>query len=191
MSNIQAALVRAVLEKWPSYEWTIQGFGMARTKLADVGRIHVWDSRLRVSLVSDIHAHPWPLNSTVISGELINQRFQVNPAERLGMPYMRSLIATGEGGGLIGEPELVKMYGDKPEFYKAGDIYQQEPTEIHRSIPMDGTVTLVERPMGPPLQETSVYWPAGTEWVSAEPRKPRDQYELYNIIQYALARWAV
>lgn len=36
--NIQAALVRAVLEKWRAYEWSVQGFGFLRTKIADVGR---------------------------------------------------------------------------------------------------------------------------------------------------------
>jgi hypothetical protein len=190
--DLQSALVLSILRQWRSFEWTIQGFGFARTKLANVGRIHVWDSRLRVPLVSDVHAHPWPLRSTIISGELINQRFKVNPAERWGMPYMQSAIATGEGGGLIGEPQLVKLYGERPEFYRAGDTYEQAPEEVHRSIPMDGTVTLIERPMGPPLQETLVYWPEGTQWVSAEPRAPNDRYghELEPIISHALARWA-
>src|ERR1700691_1916546 len=44
--DIQAALVRAILEQWKSYQWTVQGFGFIRTKIADIGRIHVWDSRL-------------------------------------------------------------------------------------------------------------------------------------------------
>ena len=67
--NIQSALVRSILERWRAYEWTVQGFGFARTKIADVGRIHVWDSRLAVDLVSTMHTHPWPLRSTIISGE--------------------------------------------------------------------------------------------------------------------------
>src|SRR5690606_32204815 len=36
--NIQAALVRSILEKYRSYEWTVQGFGFVRTKIANVGR---------------------------------------------------------------------------------------------------------------------------------------------------------
>lgn len=183
--SMTAALVRAILEKWASYEWTVQGFGMVRTKIANVGRIHVWDSRLRTPLVSDMHAHPWSLRSTVISGELINQRFC---RDGEGMPYMHSRIATGEGGGLLGEPELVSMSGLTPEAYRSDDCYEQSADEIHRTIPQDGTVTLLERALGPPLQETSVYWPAGTDWVSAEPHKI-EAWPLERTIKYALARW--
>lgn len=191
--NIQSALVKSILERWEHYEWTIQGFGMARTKIADVGRIHVWDSRLRAPLVSDIHAHPWPLHSTVISGELINQRFDVAPADTEHhsghLPYYRSIIKTGEGGGLTGEPEDVLLSLLSTDFLIPGDFYNQAPEEIHRSIPQDGTVTLLERPQGPPLQETSVFWPKGMEWVSAEPRRPSSDYALNPIIALALARW--
>lgn len=183
--GMTAALVRAILGKWKSYEWTVQGFGMARTKIANVGRIHVWDSRLRTPLVSDMHAHPWSLRSTIISGELINQRFR---SDGEGMPYMHSRIATGEGGGLLGEPNLVSMSSHAPEAYRSGDTYEQLADEVHRTIPQDGTVTLLERTLGPPLQETSVYWPAGTSWVSAEPQVI-DSWPLERAMNYALARW--
>ena len=184
--NIQAALVRSILEKWGSYNWTVQGFGMARTKIADVGRIHVWDGSLRVPQVSDTHEHPWELRSTVISGELINQRFGV--VDKSNMPYVRSAIATGEGGGLTGEPEEVCLSLFPVEFYTPGMDYKQNADEIHRSIPQDGTVTLLERQMGEPLQETRVYWPRGTGWVSAEPR-PATEEEVRRVVEYALARW--
>lgn len=170
---------------------------MARVKIADVGRVHVWDSRLRTPLVSDVHEHPWPLKSTIISGEMLNQRFsQVEEGECLSpfplpyyRPYYRQTLKTGEGGGLVGEPKVVTLRPHMPEFYCAGSLYVQSPSEIHRSQPQDGTVTLMERPMGPPLQETFVYWPLGMDWVSAEPRRPRNEYELSAIIALALARW--
>jgi len=198
--NIMAALVQAILERPHSYEWTVQGFGQLRTKLASVGRIHVWDSRLRVPLVSDIHAHPWDLTSTIISGELINQRFTdtsaadyepADPDDDLPpvLPYVHSRIATGEGGGLIGTPSPALLLPHAPEFYRSGQRYRQRGAEIHRSIPIDGTVTLIERQMGEPLQETSVYWPRGTQWVSAEPRPARAE-EIDATIKYALDRWS-
>jgi hypothetical protein len=188
--NIQSALVRSILEQWRHYEWTIQGFGFARTKIADVGRIHVWDSRLRMpTMLADVHAHPWPLYSTIISGELINCRF-ADLLPEAGLPYMRSLLKTGEGGGLVGEPTECKLSLIDNKFYTAGQSYSQEPEEIHRTQAQDGTVTLLERPQGPPLQETYTYWPAGTAWISAEPRKPRSEYELGPIIELALARWS-
>lgn len=194
MSKITAALVRSILEKYSSYEWTVQGFGMVRTKIADVGRIHIWDSRLRVPLVSDIHAHPWELTSNVISGELINQRFIAvdKPSdEGFLLPYMEQRIATGEGGGLIGEPVECWLIADEQvEFYIAGETYSQRKTELHRSIPQDDTVTLLQREQGPSLQETFVYWPRGTRWVSAEPR-PATSAEVAMAVGYALARWSV
>lgn len=185
--NIQAALVRSILEKWRSYAWTVQGFGFIRTKIADVGRIHVWDSSLATRIVSTMHTHPWPLRSTIISGELINQRFKETELDS-GLAYMRSRIATGEGGGLIGDPEPVYLVPMVPETYWHELRYTQEPNEIHRSIPQDGTVTLIERPQGPPLEEAMVYWPRGTVWVSAEP-KPAELYDVERVIGYALMRW--
>lgn len=187
--NIQSALVRSILEQYRSYEWTIQGFGFARTKIANVGRIHVWDSRLAVPLVSTMHTHPWPLRSTIISGELINQRYVEDESKEEGFPYMRSCIKTGEGGGLAGEPCEVRIGALPPQFHGPGETYEQKPDEIHRTFAQDGTVTLLERPQGPPLEEASVYWPRGTQWASAEPGMV-EQWKLDMVIQYALARWA-
>jgi hypothetical protein len=135
--------------------------------------------------VSDVHAHPWPLCSTIISGELINQRFKVGGT----LPYLMQKIATGEGGGLLDKPQLVHLEPQLPETYGPGREYQQLPEELHRSIPQDGTVTLLERPMGDPLQETVVLWPRGTEWVSAEPR-PAKEHEIQMAVSYALQRWS-
>ena len=185
--SIQAALVRSILEKWQAYTWTRQGFGFVRTKIADVGRIHVWDARLAVDGVSTAHTHPWLLESSIISGELVNQRFTVCPT---GMPYTRSDIKTGEGGGLTGELQTLGLRSEPPEAYTSGASYQQKPEEIHRTLAQDGTVTLIQRPQGPPLEVAQVYWPVGTSWVSAEPR-PIDGWELGRVIEYALARWFV
>lgn len=191
MANIQTALVRAILEKYKSYEWTVQGFGFIRTKITDVGRIHVWDSRLTVPLVSTVHTHPWPLHSTIISGELINQRFVIDesPEKYLSsLQYIESDIKTGEGGGLTGEPREVRFTDTSLENYIPGDTYSQAPEEIHRTIAQDGTVTLLERPLGPPLEIAKVYWPKGTQWGSAEP-KPIAGWELDRTVAFALMRW--
>jgi hypothetical protein len=195
---IKAALVRAILEQWRSYDWTVQGFGMVRTKLANVGRIHIWDARLKNPLVSDVHAHPWPFHSTIISGGLINVKFAVFsradvPEEEMatcGLPYLQQDILTGEGGGLCKERplKLVWLQIRSLVTYVHNQTYMQQPEEVHRSIPEDGTVTLLERPMGPPLERTQVYWPEGWGWVSAEPRKAAD-WEVERAVDTALARW--
>jgi len=193
--SIQSALVRSILQRWHAYEWTQQGFGFVRTKIADVGRIHVWDSRVATPRVSTVHTHPWPLHSTIIAGELINCRFvhkddRTTPFRSEGLFYQSSRIATGEGGGLVGDISLVELFVCQPEAYQVGDSYQQKPGEIHRTIAQDGTVTLLERPQGPPLEEALTFWPRGTPWVSAEPR-PIYGSDLKPIIEYALARWVV
>jgi hypothetical protein len=188
--NIESALGLSILQQWRSYEWTVQGFGFIRTKIQNVGRIHVWDSKLTTPRVSTMHTHPWALRSTIVSGELINQRFVETESAPRAMPYLRNRIATGEGGGLLGEPTPVKILpADDPEWYLPGDTYAQRADEIHRSIPQDGTVTLMTRPQGPPLEEATVYWPAGTQWVSAEPQKLAE-WQTAEVIAYALARWA-
>lgn len=189
--NITTALVQSVLRSWRAYEWTVQGFGFVRTKIADVGRIHVWDSRLTVPLVSTIHTHPWALRSTIISGELINCRFLFDTESKLDraeLPYMRSRLKTGEGGGLVGEPEALFLLPKVPEIYTAGESYNQHRDEIHRTIAQDGTVTLLERDQGPPLEEAFTYWPQGGAWVSAEP-KPVEPWQLEMVIKHALALW--
>jgi hypothetical protein len=190
MSKMQTALVKSVLERWQAFDWTVQGFGMVRTKIADVGRIHIWDSRLRVPLVSDVHAHPWNFRSTIISGELHNQRFNEGTQELYAIPYTRQAIATGEGGGLVSDPVDAWLVDSVTEFYYSGESYEQSADEIHRSMPQDGTVTLMERTQGPPLQETVVYWPRGTSWVSAEPKKA-ESWQIERAVTYALARWNV
>lgn len=195
MMTMTAALVLSILKQWRSFEWTVQGFGFIRTKIENVGRIHVWDSRLRVPLVSDVHTHPWQLMSTIISGELINQRFLVDNSEEdepplLGplMPYTGQTIKTGEGGGLHGESQPVMLQSARTEFFQTGQVYSQEPWEIHRTIAQDGTVTLMERPQGPPLGIAHVYWPRGLQWISAEP-KPAQAYQIEATVNLALQRW--
>jgi hypothetical protein len=184
--KLQSELVRSILLQWRAYEWTVQGFGFIRTKIGTAGRIHVWDSKLSVSRVSTVHTHPWPLVSTVISGELINQRFEIDSEGPVDCLHSR--LKTGEGGHLVGETQSVRLKPSATEFYTRGQSYSQKPEEIHCSIPAYGTVTLMERPQGPPLEEASVYWPAGTEWVTAEPRRAKD-YEIEDVISFALQRW--
>lgn len=185
------ALVYEVLCRHRCYAWSKQGFGMYRTKIADVGRIHVWDSRIRAPLVSDVHEHPWDLTSRIVSGELINQRFGRLEAPNVpAIKYRVSDIKTGEGGGLTGETEEVLLSAFDPEFYLPGRTYTQQANEIHRTIAMDGTVTLMTRDQGPPLQATRVYWPAGMGWVTAETKEvDSGDYQLAQAVYLALMRW--
>jgi hypothetical protein len=102
-----------------------------------------------------------------------------------GFGFIRTKL---EDVGRIGEPEDVLLSPGEPETYWQGASYEQKPEEIHRTIAQDGTVTLIERPQGPPLEEACVYWPRGTQWVSAEP-KPAEEWRVAPVIAYALSRW--
>lgn len=190
--------VRNILENCEHYEWTVQGFGFMRAKLSGA-RVHIWDSSLRTPHVSDVHTHPWPFTSTIISGELVNLRYYslyASSSARINtMPYHCQQIQTGEGGGLIGEPDMCMLAAGSAEMYTSsailkGDIpsYSQESNEIHRTVAADGTVTLLERPQGPPDERAVVYWPLGASWISAEPR-PATPDEVERVISYALVRW--
>lgn len=72
--------------------------------------------------------------------------------------------------------------------YTAGDIYSQAPAEIHSTHPIDGTITLMQK--FPTDDESArVYWPFGTEWVSAEPRTALT-HEIERVAGVALAQLA-
>lgn len=181
-----SGLVREILNRANDFTWTVQGFGFLRTKIQNVGRIHVWDSRLAVPGVSTMHTHPWSFKSTIISGELMNARYVMTIDGQ--MLYQSSIIQTGEGGGLIGDQLPVRVNCAGVDHYSAGDSYTQEANDIHRSIAMDGTVTLLERQQGPADEKAHVFWPYGTTWISAEPR-PAQEYEITSAVSAAIMRW--
>ncbi len=183
-------LVQKVLERARHYEWTLQGFGMLRLYLNNVGRIHVWDSAYATADVSVIHDHAWDLQSQVVAGELTNIRYAVC-GESEGKPYWCQNIATGEGGGPIGEPlacflvrEGFELLGDT----RTRQSYAQASSEIHETRYVDGTVTLVARPEGAGRKTARSFYPFDFEWVSAEPR-PATTEEVVNICESALAKW--
>lgn len=201
--EVTRELVRTILQRASNYQWTVQGFGMLRLYLAKVGRIHLWDSRVRTGNVSDMHTHPWPLRSTIIAGEIVNERYAEIPealspalADALACGERRAmwaqLLQTGEGGGLKGAPREVVVRRMSREIYRAGNVYSQRPAEIHVSLPVDGCVTIMERPKGPDFTEHAwVYWDreAGRMgWVSAEPR-PATIREVGQAAAHALETW--
>mgnify|MGYP001598856707 CR=1 FL=1 len=170
-----AELVRKVLEHPEPYSWTLQGFGMLRMYLGEVGRIHVWcPARLATPGVSDVHTHFWALKSTVVSGAVRNVRYSVRPAgpgDGAEPTHVGQLLRTGEGGGLTGEPQPVRLAQRSDESYRAGAAYEQSPDEVHRTLPSSGAVTVMERFEQRLAKKTAwTFWPVGGEWVSAEPR---------------------
>lgn len=172
-----------------STRWTLQGLGMLRMYLGEDKslRLHVWNNRYVFPGSSEMHTHPWHLTSLIVAGVVNQHRF----TESVGhgtKPYMRQVIHCGTGGGLIGGPEPVALVQGYRETYHEGDCYSQQADEIHVSSPVPGTVTLVERTFLEDAEHAFVFWQAGQDWVSAEPR-PATAYEVAGILRESLERW--
>jgi len=185
------ALVKHLLEHPESMEWTLQGFGMLRCYLEPEVRLHVWDSRFKAPDVSELHTHPWDFHSLVVAGVVRNHRFvETTEGAHQGtgqqIPRKRQTIRCGEGGGLVGEPVDVFLAEQPTETFEAGETYTQKAEEIHRSIPEDGTVTIIEREFREDTEHAFVYFQG--EWGTAEPR-PASPAEVAAILDNALGTW--
>lgn len=168
------AFVRFIYENRDNFYWSLQGFGMLRLHLPDNRRLHIWDSRYRVPGVSDIHDHlQWGLSSYIVSGSLVNRIWEMNSGPSFqGCDYPMRMVTLKPGSGthFKSEPESCMLRAVSEYRYIAGDTYSQAPNVIHQSIPDDGTITLMTK--FPTDDESArVFWPSGSEWVSAEPRQ--------------------
>lgn len=185
---VTKTLVQQILEEPMEHDWTIQGLGMLRMYL-DEGRtlrLHVWSDAARYENVSELHTHPWDMLSQIVVGELRQHRFV--PSLDDEVTHMCQKILCGEGGGLCDAPRPVGLRAMLPEEYVSGDTYRQLWWEIHRSEPMDGTVTCVKREFTSDPDHAYVFWPAGEEWVTAEPR-PATEEEVLALTENALEKW--
>lgn len=181
-------LVQALLEKAEHYEWSLQGFGMLRLRLANGMRLHVWDDRFRVPGVSDIHDHPWGFVSTVIAGRLTNTRYVLRPNPADGELFHCATIRCGENACLVTSPVLVGLGKSALEVVPAGMGYVQQWTDIHLTTPERGTVTIIERGFRADTEHARVFWPAGAKWVDAKPR-PATREEVLAITTNSLLTW--
>lgn len=176
--KVTKEMVREILHHAQRYPWTYQGFGMLRLYLGKVARIHIWDPRTAVRRVSNIHTHFWDLRSTVVCGRMDNVRYQIAPNRGGSISFsshMMQTLITGEGGGLIGTPEKCNLQIRAVDKIHEGGSYFQRNDEIHQSLPIAGTVTILEREEGSGQKVAQTFWPIGWDWVSAEPRPATDQ----------------
>lgn len=173
-----------LLEQALKFRWSLQGFGMLRLHVSDKIRLNIWDSRYRVPNVSMIHNHPWHFRSFIVNGVLSNTRYRVTTNAHSTRMYLHANIKPGPGGGMITTGDCLCLTPNPIEIYTTGDWYYQRSNEIHISSPVDGTITLNYRErVGDDVAD--VYWPYGTDWVSAEPRDAT-QDEIQQITSYAL-----
>lgn len=183
------ALASAILHHANNFEWSLQGMGFIRLHLVGHCRLHVWDRRFRAPGVSMIHDHlQWALNSTILSGELVNRIYVERDEAGEGEPYEWAMIKPGAGCYFKSEPRRTFLSPMLfPERLLPGEHYRQAPDVIHETDAIDGTVTIIRKEPTPD-DSARVFWPAGTEWGSAEPRKATPD-EVANIVSLALSRW--
>jgi len=205
------AVIASLIHHSAASDWTLQGLGMFRLDVVDLSRrLHVWvPSMFAKKNVTTIHTHPWHFNSTIIAGALRNRLFTelTKPEEvRNGVPYSKLEIECGLGGGASGPRVDASLFCHNEFSYRAGETYDLWSHEIHETIPEDGTITLIERrfpdkagvwgalrtiplPDGPRPHHAHVFFPTGTEWVSAEPRSATEDevVEMKKIARRSLA----
>lgn len=184
-------LIKKILEQAEHYEWSLQGLGMLRLYLDANTRLHVWDKRHAFPGASPIHDHlQWALNSTIISGGMVNVRYVEQLKARANqMTHMVGTLKAGYGCYFKDEPKPTRLVQCEPEHYLPGHSYWQRAAEIHESCPENGTVTLMRKSPTDDNESARVFWPIGTEWGSAEPR-PATLAEVRVITQYALMHWS-
>jgi hypothetical protein len=189
MNNDQLtkALVKNLLENPHDNEWSIQGLGMLRTYLAPETRLHVWSQVASVEAASKMHTHPWDFESLIVSGRVcdFNCR-EITQYEGGGTRMRKQTIRCGEGGGLIGEPEDVRISVWPPKAYTEGQTYSHKAEDIHYSVPEEGSVTIIQREFREDTEHAFVYF--NGEWGTAEPR-PATDGEIVAVCGSALERW--
>lgn len=187
-----AHLIRTDILEFPErHEWSIQGFGMLRTYLAPDLRLHVWDPDFRVQDVSDIHDHPWNFESIVLSGSIENRRYRIRPSDATPT-HWQGRIVCGPNPVEHGAKDIRSVHLEQwcEGIFRPGDTYKMQADELHASIPTPGCVTLIQRTKADKDPERAfVYWPLGTNWISAEPR-PATPSEWRRITRRALDCWS-
>lgn len=175
--------VATILKNPKDYEWTLQGLGMLRLYLSTGMRLHVWSTQHAVKDVSVIHDHPWDFHSVVLCGRMIDMVYEIEPGEPT---HHEQSIMCGVGAHTITEKSNVRLALRSNDAHYAEDTYNRKAEQLHQSMPINGTVTLIDRTRFLPDRDLArVFFPLGTDFVSAEPR-PATLEEVQAITQPAL-----
>jgi hypothetical protein len=185
--NMLHASIKRILNHAGAFDWSLQGFGMLRLYLTPKIRLHIWHSGFAVPNFSPIHDHPWDFTSVVIAGEIKQHRYirlaRMMPAHC--EEYLSTKIKCGPGGGPVEDRADVIYLRRLPlEKYVAGERYCQLADELHESLPVDGTVSIITREFKPDPEHALVAWKSGP-YVSAEPRKATEP-EVWAFVTKAL-----
>ena len=193
-------MVRQVLAHPEGHPWTLMGFGMLRCDLGGRDyRLNIWDRRYRTIDVASIHDHPWDLESLILSGPITNvlyedrDRFELSTNPHYCTHY-RNTIQPGSDGVELDPPKLTELAEVSRTSYGPGEGYAQGGKEIHDSLYLTGTVTLIRRTNRATEARSGdrarIYWPkaAGATWVDAIPQEATAE-KVRAICDVALAMW--
>lgn len=168
-------------------EWTVQGFGMMRTYLdpEKTWRLNIYHPVLMVPNVSVVHNHPWDFDSWILGGTLTNIRYGASDEQSTFqhsgtegeaqyeyariMTGIQSPVGDAGAGGVMSQGTQWLIPVDVTD-YTAGNYYSMHHAEIHETRYTPGCVTLNRRCKIGDGEHATVFWPAGTPWVSAKPR---------------------
>jgi hypothetical protein len=178
---LHKALVSMILQHAEDYPWTLQDIGLLGLRLDDRRefRLHVWDPTY--STVGDdppIHDHPYDFTSTIIAGEMINTRYEGDPA---GTEFTRFRYVPSDENSRTAD--TVRLSGTATT-YKGGDSYQQLSPELHDSCQQPGTVSIIRCH----FRDTPFLTVCrkGSDWVWGQSR-PATSEEVKRITSKALA----
>lgn len=175
-------LTLGILERAENWDWSVQGLGMLRLYIKNLGRLHIWDESLMYPNVSRIHNHSWDLQSTVIVGALQNIIYVPDPN---GYTFWRKKIVAGYNYQELSTDEQVRLIPTTNPVYFPGDIYAQKADEIHFTNPLELTVTIMERHKLAEDEITEVYYEK--EFGNAKSR-PATAEEILRVTQRAVQR---
>lgn len=153
--------------------WSIQGLGMLRLYMTEDKsvRLHIWDREaIYKPRPSMLHTHPWHFKSLTIAGRLTNMRYIESGKGANTADYLSQEIICGPGGCSIGQPTPTYIANGSTRSLGPRDTYAMQATEIHQTQFFDGTVSIITREFLGDTEKARVFWPAGEQWISAEPR---------------------
>ena len=175
--------VRIAIDSPFETEWSLQGFGMLRHYLTEdkSWRLHIWDDNYRVPGAAMTHNHLWNLESSVLSGALVNRKYRVSTElwkEFRSSPTHQEMRVVA--GLTVRSDRISKAVILVPEVsipYVARtkqNVYRQGWNEVHCTDALNGTITIVHRePVDGAHDHACVYVEHDKELIGTAPRNAK------------------
>lgn len=169
-----------ILQAPDAFEWTGHEYGFVRLYFGarKTWRFTVWRTALVGAAGHYIHNHVCGFTSLVVGGGLKDTRYSVSTTQ--GPQYHCLDIRNNVAASL----QLVEGRTQK---FRPGDFYRMGAREIHRTVPLDGTVTINRDDRDDEAPRFHVFWPWGTAKPVPRLRTPTKD-DVREACAFALAR---